>query len=142
MPHTIALAETDSEILACFETMAFLRPHLERDAFVVRVRLQAETGYKLAGLRDESCAVRCVAGYRILQQLHYGGVLYVDDLCTSEADRSRGYGNAMLDWLAEQAKAMSLDELHLDSGVQRFDAHRFYFRKRMHISSYHFRLAL
>lgn len=142
MPIEIAHAQTDQEILDCFDAMAFLRPHLERDAFVARVRKQSETGYRLAGLRDESGAVQCVAGYRVLQQLHAGGVLYIDDLSTTESVRSKGYGNAMLDYLIEQAKAMDLDELHLDSGVQRFDAHRFYFRKRMHISSYHFRLAL
>jgi hypothetical protein len=28
--------------------------------------------------------------------------------------------------------------LDLDSGVQRHDAHRFYLRERMHISSHHF----
>ena len=28
--------------------------------------------------------------------------------------------------------------LDLDSGVQRHDAHRFYFRERMHVSSHHF----
>jgi hypothetical protein len=30
----------------------------------------------------------------------------------------------------------------LDSGTHRRDAHRFYFRERMHISSYHFALKL
>ncbi|MGZ5023946.1 MAG: GNAT family N-acetyltransferase, partial [Chthoniobacterales bacterium] len=32
--------------------------------------------------------------------------------------------------------------LTLDSGVQRFDAHRFYLMKRMKISSHHFVLDL
>jgi hypothetical protein len=32
--------------------------------------------------------------------------------------------------------------LDLDSGVTRFDAHRFYLRERMHIQSHHFALAL
>lgn len=142
MPFKIAHAESDQQILDCFDAMAYLRPHLERDVFVSRVRKQAETGYRLLGLRDESGDVHCVAGYRVLQQLHYGGVLYIDDLSTTESVRSKGYGNAMFDYLVQQAKALGLDELQLDSGVQRFDAHRFYFRNRMHISSYHFRLAL
>ena len=142
MPIEIAVARTDEEILACHEAMSFLRPHIARNEFVARVRKQAELGYRLAGARDEAGVVRCAAGYRVLLQLHCGGVLYVDDLSTAQGERAKGYGNAMLDWLVEQAKAEGLDELHLDSGVQRFDAHRFYFRKRMHISSYHFRLSL
>jgi hypothetical protein len=32
--------------------------------------------------------------------------------------------------------------LHLDSGVRRFDAHRFYLNKRMNISSHHFSMVL
>lgn len=33
-------------------------------------------------------------------------------------------------------------ELHLDSGVQRYGAHRFYLRHGMDITSHHFRLVL
>ena len=44
----------------------------------------------------------------------------------------------LLDWLAGQAREHQCDVLELDSGVQRFDAHRFYFRERMKISAYHF----
>jgi GNAT superfamily N-acetyltransferase len=143
MPIQIELAESDEQIAACFETMAFLRPHLAREGFVRRVRAQAEQGYRLAALREDGeAAVRCVAGFRVLRQLAYGDVLYVDDLSTAEDDRSRGYGNAMFGWLVEYAGRLGLDELQLDSGVQRHGAHRFYFRERMHIHAYHFRLAL
>ena len=138
MPVEIAPARSDAEILDCFDVMALLRPHLARDQFVTRVRTQMEGGYQLASLRDDG-VVRATAGYRLLDQLAHGKVLYVDDLVTAEPDRSKGYGNALFDWLVEQAKALGMDELQLDSGVQRFGAHRFYFRKRMHIAAYHFR---
>ncbi len=143
MPLRIELAETDEQIADCFETMAFLRSHLVRENFVERVRVQAESGYRLAALRKEGDpAVRCVAGFRALRHLAYGDVLYVDDLSTAESDRSKGYGNAMFDWLVEYGERLGLTELQLDSGVQRCAAHRFYFRKRMHIHAYRFRLAL
>ena len=86
--------------------------------------------------------MQAVAGYRIMENLFSGLHMYVDDLVTSEAQRSRGFGGALLDWLVELAKSHHCVEFQLDSGVQRFDAHRFYFRKGMHISSYHFRLKL
>jgi hypothetical protein len=41
-----------------------------------------------------------------------------------------------------EARATGCAKLELDSGVQRFDAHRFYLRKRMIISSHHFSLEL
>ena len=48
----------------------------------------------------------------------------------------------MMDWLVGRAKERGCDELHLDSGVQRYGAHRFYLRYGMDITSHHFRLAL
>jgi len=67
-------------------------------------------------------------------------VLYVDDLVIVEERRSRGYGAFLFNWLVHYATAQECKTLELDSGVQRTAAHRFYFRQRMHISSYHFRL--
>lgn len=37
-----------------------------------------------------------------------------------------------------RARAAGCSVLDLDSGVQRFDAHRFSLRERRHISSHHF----
>jgi GNAT superfamily N-acetyltransferase len=68
--------------------------------------------------------------------------MYVDDLVTNAADRSKGYGDAMLDWLVEYANAQTCEHLNLDSGVHRFGAHRFYLRKRMDIVCHHFSLKL
>ncbi len=48
----------------------------------------------------------------------------------------------MLDWLAGDAREEECGSLQLDSGVQRHEAHRFYFRKGMGISSYHFSKSL
>ncbi len=59
-----------------------------------------------------------------------------------EGDRSRGFGAELLDWLLKQAREHACENLELDSGVQRFDAHRFYLLKRMNISSYHFRIKI
>jgi GNAT superfamily N-acetyltransferase len=86
--------------------------------------------------------VRAVAGYRYLESLFSGKFLYVDDLVTRVADRSLGFGGQLFDWLVKEAREHGCESLELDSGVQRFDAHRFYLLKRMNISCYHFRLKL
>jgi GNAT superfamily N-acetyltransferase len=134
-------AKTDGEITRCFSVMVQLRPHLEESAFVPVVRRQYAGGYRLAFL-ESSGAVQAVAGYRLLDNLVGGRVLYVDDLVTDSDARSRGYGKALLDWLAERGREQGCAFLELDSGVQRFDAHRFYFVNGMVISSHHFRRAL
>jgi len=138
----IAIAQTPEEIRRCFEVMRELRPLFQYpEQFLARVLRQQKEGYQLAYLESEG-DVCAVAGYRFLESLFSGKFLYVDDLATCERHRSRGFGGQLLDWLIEQARLHGCENLELDSGVQRFDAHRFYFSKRMSISSYHFRIKI
>jgi GNAT superfamily N-acetyltransferase len=90
----------------------------------------------------EDDAVRGVALWRLVENTYEGRRLYVDDLVSDEAYRSQGVGNRLLGWLEEQARSLACDVLALDSGVQRQQAHRFYFRNGMHIPSFCFRKAL
>lgn len=137
----VSLARNDQEIQSCFDVMAALRPHLKREEFVSRIRRQQQgSGYELAYLAAGT--VKAVAGFRISECLAWGKFLYVDDLVAGSSDRSQGYGGILFDWLVDYARAAGCDEFHLDSGVQRFDAHRFYLRKRMAIEAHHFGLKL
>jgi len=135
---TIREAETDREIEACYPVLAELRPHVPAEGFVARIRGMEAGGYRLASIADEGGTVRAVAGYRYLDQLVRGKILYVDDLVTEAGLRSKGYGAALLDWLYALAKGSGCAAFELDSGVHRTEAHRFYFRHRMTISSFHF----
>ena len=141
MRVTIAIADTDEAIAGCHRVMQQLRPHISAEAFVPRVRVQQANGYILAALADDG-AVRAVAGYRYIENLYSGRVLYVDDLVTDDTTRSHGYGKALFDWLVAEARARACHTLELDSGVQRFGAHRFYLARRMDIVAHHFRLPL
>lgn len=138
---TIDLATTDEQFARAFAVMHQLRPHLDAASFAGLVRRQQASGYELAILEDDG-RVQAVAGFRTLEQLVRGKVLYVDDLVTDAAARSRGYGDALFDWLVTRARAAGCAALELDSGVQRHGAHRFYLRKRMDITAYHFVLPL
>lgn len=140
--YRIAIARTREDIRRCFPVMRELRPHFKSaDKFIQQVLRQQRDGYLLAFLEADG-QVRAAAGYRFLESLFSGKFLYVDDLVTRDRDRSRGFGGRLLDWLLEQARARGCDTLELDSGVQRFDAHRFYLLKRMNISSHHFRIKI
>jgi len=123
--------------------MRELRPHVGDEAeFVRRVdEVQRAEGYRLVavfedGLEDAVAA----AGFRLRNMLAWGRVLYVDDLSTLPSARRRGYGRALLDWLAEEARRLGCGELHLDSGVgpTRADAHRLYLNAGLRITSHHF----
>ena len=141
MKARIRLAETRDEVARCHAVMRELRPHLELSSFVEQVARQRTEGYQLAYLEAEETVQAC-AGYRILEYLAFGRTLYVDDLVTAEIARSRGFGAELMAWLAAEARATNCAQLHLDSGVQRFGAHRFYLRERMDIIAHHFALKL
>ncbi|MBA2443166.1 MAG: GNAT family N-acetyltransferase [Rubrobacter sp.] len=121
--------------------MRQLRPHLSESEYLGRVRgMQASSGYRMAYAADGT--VRGVAGFRVTEFLAYGRFLYVDDLVVDGGSRSGGYGKLLFDWLVERARSEGCGQLHLDSGVERHGAHRFYLREGMKISSHHFSLDL
>ena len=133
--------KTDAEILSAREVMRQLRSGIAEADYVATVRRMMDAGYRQAALVEEG-EVRAMAGFRIFEMLYVGRLMYVDDLNTDERVRSRGHGRAMLEWLKTEARAKDCAELHLDSGVQRASAHRFYFRENLTVNCFHFRTAL
>lgn len=138
---SIQLGESDFKILKCFPVMSQLRPHLEQAKFVELVRYQMKEGYQLVFLEVDEQAV-AVAGFRISTCLASGKFLYIDDLVVDELKRSHSYGQQLFQWLIEYARNHDCEHLSLDSGVQRFAAHRFYLMQRMNITSHHFSIEL
>jgi GNAT superfamily N-acetyltransferase len=114
-----------------------LRPHLTAQSFAAVY----EEGYP-QGLRFTAAYTdgRCVgvAGWRIVATTVAVRKLYVDDLVTTEGERSHGVGRALLLELTRRARAADCYAIDLDSGVHRPDAHRFYMREGLAITSFHF----
>ncbi|MGQ0803476.1 MAG: GNAT family N-acetyltransferase [Actinomycetota bacterium] len=129
------------ESRVAFGAMRELRTDLESEAeFVRRVdEVQRAEGYRLVGSFEEGEAdAAAVAGFRFGHSLAWGHFLYVDDLITREAYRSHGHAGALMDWLVDEAGRLGCDQLHLDSGSQRHDAHRFYLAHGLLIPGFHF----
>ncbi|OAJ70221.1 GCN5 family acetyltransferase [Methylobacillus sp. MM3] len=138
----IRTAITESEIRACYPAMRELRPHLSEEVFVSQVQRQMQNhGYVLIYIAAEG-EVMAAAGYRVAEFLAWGKACYLDDLVTLESARKHGYGGMLLDWLMNKAEELGCRQFHLDSGVQRHDAHRLYLGRKMQITSHHFAKAL
>lgn len=141
MTVTILVAQRDEDVEKCFPVLAELRPHLQEAEFVATIRgLAARTGFRLVYLSDGD--VKAVAGYRVSEWLHAGKYLEIEDLVTTSAARSSGYGGQLFDWLVAEARREGCRQLRLLSGVQRTDAHRFYERKGMVHEAKYFSLTL
>jgi GNAT superfamily N-acetyltransferase len=139
---TISLATTDAQIAATYDVMVQLRPHLVRETYVPLVRsLMDEQHFYLAAALDDGI-VRAVAGYRYMEMLYCGRLMYIDDLVTDERVRSHGHGKALLHWLKHEASRHGCSEVQLISRVIREQAHRFYFREGFGIEAFHFRAQL
>lgn len=134
-------AQTPADVEACYDVMHELRPHLSREAFVTMVAAMREEKYRVAFAREAGRVV-AVAGFRLATHLAWGKTLYVDDLVTASMARSKGYGARMLAWLRRRAEQEGCDELHLDSGTWRTDAHRFYEREGLPKTAFHFSVKL
>jgi GNAT superfamily N-acetyltransferase len=117
-----------------------LRPQLPAD-YAGRLREVFAAGGRMA-IAAEDGAVVSVAVWRTVENTYEGRRFYVDDLVSDGARRSRGAGRLLFGWLETKARSLGCSMLALDSGVQRKDAHRFYFRERMAIASFCFKKGL
>lgn len=118
-----------------------LRPHLTPATFSGIYQEGYRQGLRyLAAYDGEQCVG--VAGWRLVATTHVARKVHVDDLVTAASERSRGVGAALLSELIDRARAADCTVLDLDSGVQRADAHRFYMREGLTITSFHFTLRL
>lgn len=137
-------AESDAEILDCFEAFQVLRPHLDRPSFLSQVRRQQGLGYRIVASRaqEPEGLVVSAAGFRLAEFLAWGKVLYIDDLTTLPQARGEGAGGTLLAWLEEHAREQGCSALHLDTGYGRHDAHRLYLRRGFELSCHHMTLEL
>ena len=141
MPSVRELPAGETELAA--RTLLELRPHAGPASTLVDL-IDDElrpNGYRLVGsFEDGEDDAAAVAGFRVARMIAWGRYLYVDDLVTAAERRGRGHADALFAWLLEEAARQGCDQFHLDSGVgpQRADAHRFYLRHGMRITSYHF----
>ena len=138
----VRLLTTEGEIERSFATVSELRPRLahveELLALVQQMRLE---GAEIAAL-EHAGEIATVAFFRTRTLLATGKTMYVDDLVTAARFRSQGHGKQMLDWLMERARAQGCETFSLDSGTFRPEAHAFYFREGMRITSFHFECRL
>ena len=134
----VRIATTDADLAATWPVMRQLRPHLDEAQYVAMVKSMQPEGYRVAALHDDGGRIVAVAGYRFMTMLYAGKLLYLDDLVSDEAERSKGYGRTLLDWLKQQARDNGCAELQLISHTRRIDAHRFYHREGFGIECFEF----
>src|SRR4051812_37945396 len=121
MPNSkpVVFEVAPAQTAATWSVMRQLRPHLDEESYLAAVaRMRASDGFRVAAASVDG-AIGAVAGFRTMEMLYCGSILYIDDLVTDEAMRSKGLGTALLDWLTREAQARGCGQVHLDSGLHR-----------------------
>jgi GNAT superfamily N-acetyltransferase len=139
--HTIRFAQSEREIENCWDVVSVLRPHLLKEKFIQQVHEMQQEGYQMLYIaipENKREKVVAVAGYRNMQMLYSGKIIYIDDLCTLPDHRGKGYAGLLLDYIHQLAKDTGKVAVHLDSGYQRNDAHRLYLKKGYKLACHHF----
>jgi len=133
----VKIASSEAELRKISPVLLQLRNQYDEDSLLAQIRLQQAEGYQIAYVEKDG-EVLCVAGFVICNKLAWQKHIYVDDLVTDAAVRSTGAGKFIMDWLKNHAREHGCKQLHLDSGVQRFAAHKFYLREGFELNSHHF----
>ena len=117
-----------------------LRPHLPAD-YAGKMQRVFDGGARMSvAIRGDE--VLGVGVHRIGENTADGMKMYVDDLVTDETQRSTGVGNALMAHMQAIARKAGCENFILDSGTHRQQAHKFYFREGMVITSFNFKKPL
>lgn len=133
----VLIAREEDEVRKCWEAYKELRPHLRSaDELVERWSLQRREGFQIIYIAEGDRAV-AAAGYRFLNTLAWGHILYIDDLVAIASHHKTGLGTRLLKYLQEEARRRGCDAVHLDTGYQRHLAHLAYLRNGFRFNCHH-----
>ena len=135
--RTEILELPEADLAESFKVMRELRTHLSQEQYLERLTEMRSRGYRLLALKVEGEIV-ALAGVTFDLNLYWGRRLFVYDLVTAEAHRSKGYGEKLLSYIHDLARAENCEAVALSSGFAREGAHRFYEREGYERTGYVF----
>ncbi|BAC12267.1 GNAT family N-acetyltransferase [Oceanobacillus iheyensis] len=125
----ITMLTTKDQWLEAFPIMKQLRTHLDKGSYISLISEAVEKdNYRLYALYDHQKMV-AVVGLKPMITLYYGRFVWVCDLVTDNIYRSRGYGEYLLNFVHTWAADNKYESVALSSGIERYQAHRFYEEK-------------
>jgi GNAT superfamily N-acetyltransferase len=129
-------AKSDEEVRHCWPVFHELRPHLTEAEYMRRWQVQRDEGYRMVFLELDDVVV-AAAGFRLMNTMAWGKILYLDDLIALASQQGRGWGSALLRWLQAEAMSKQCDAVHLDTGYHRHAAHKAYLRHGFEMNCHH-----
>ncbi|KOP39847.1 GNAT family N-acetyltransferase [Flavobacterium sp. WLB] len=132
--------QTTAEIEFAKEAILEFRTNLEAENVVEQVlEMITSGGFELACIpSDDGSKAAAFVGFRVINMLRTGKMIYIDDLFTLPEYRGRGYAGKLLDYVDQLAVERGIKSVHLDSGFALHPAHRLYLSKGYFLACHHF----
>ncbi|PGU08955.1 GNAT family N-acetyltransferase [Bacillus cereus] len=129
---------TEEQLHEVLPVLQRLRTQLSKEETSTLFRKMKKENYQLFSLRNEDAEVVSLAGVAICTNFYNKKHVFVYDLVTADAHRSKGYGNVLLSYIENWGKENGCESIVLTSAFARIDAHRFYEREGYDKVSYSF----
>jgi GNAT superfamily N-acetyltransferase len=128
--------KTTSEMFAAFDILSHMYPDMPRTEYEKIIPERVQNGYRMLGVFDgEKCV--CSAGFWISYRFYCGKFIQLDNMVVIPEYRSKGVGKLVIDFIKNTGKTEACTKVLIDTYVENFDAHRFFFREGFIIRGYH-----
>lgn len=127
----------EKEILDTYPLLAQLYEELSYEQYESYIKDLLPLGYRRIVVLEDGNAI---ASAGLLEGVHFrfGKYMYINDLITDSAHRSRGIGKALIHWIQQNAIERGCKSIKLASNVNRHKAHRFYMSDDFFVHGYYF----
>ncbi|WP_264538150.1 GNAT family N-acetyltransferase [Flavobacterium sp. N1736] len=132
--------QTPADIEFAKEAILQFRTNLEPSGLIEQVfEMIKSGGFELACIpSDDGSKAAAFIGFRAMDMLRTGKMIYIDDLFTLPEYRGRGYAGKLLEYVDKLALARGINSVHLDSGFALHPAHRLYLNSGYFLACHHF----
>jgi GNAT superfamily N-acetyltransferase len=127
---------TIPEMLAVFHVLAHMYPDMTYEEYASILPDRLSGGYRMLGVFDGDKCV-CTGGFWVSFRFYCGKFIQLDNMVTLPEYRSKGVGKLVTDWIKETGKSEACERVLIDTYVENFEAHRFFFREGFIIRGYH-----
>lgn len=128
MQKKLFVVQEREDLNRCYSVMKELRPHLSFEDYLhIYDQAHKADGYQIAAIEAEGHIV-ALMGYRFLWDYVRGRHVYIDDLVSTAAARSQGYGAELLRYAEVIAHENGCAVLRLCTGLENEGGIRFYDR--------------
>jgi GNAT superfamily N-acetyltransferase len=118
----------EAQYIKAFPLLSQLRTELQLNEYLELLNKMIGEGYRLFALYEGN-QIKSLIGLSIRTNFYNKSHLYIHDLVSDTIERSKGYGQQLLQYIHQWAKDQGLEYVALESGLQRTEAHRFYEEK-------------